>query len=85
MSDGAGTPLDRLLAWSAGQDAVRAVVLMGSQARTEMPADEWSDTDVLVVTEDPGLLLGTQRWAGEAFGALVLSFTEPTPLAGLRE
>lgn len=77
--------LGRLLAWLSGREDMRAAVLMGSRARADVPADAWSDTDVLVVTTDPAALLDNGDWVTDAFGAAVLSYTEPTPLAGLRE
>ncbi len=32
--------------WARSRDDVRAVVVVGSQARTDAPADRWSDLDV---------------------------------------
>lgn len=77
--------LDRMIAWLSVREDVRAAVLMGSRARTDVPADEWSDTDVLVMITDPAALLDGDEWVTEAFGEAVLSYTEPTPMAGLRE
>lgn len=77
--------LRRLTAWASAEDSVRALLLLGSRARLDVPADEWSDADVLLVSADVAGLLGSDGWAKAAFGPLVLSYTEPTPLAGLTE
>lgn len=77
--------LDRLVQWLSAREDVRAAVLVGSQARSEVPADEWSDTDVLVLTTDPAALLDGDEWVTDAFGEAVLSYTEPTAVADLRE
>ncbi len=79
------TALDRLVHWLSAREDMRGAVLVGSRARTEVPADEWSDTDVLVLTIDPAALLDGDEWVTDAFGGAVLSYTEPTPVADLRE
>jgi len=49
----------RFVAWAQEQDDVRAAVVIGSRARTDHPADEWADLDVLIATTDPQRLLAT--------------------------
>jgi len=51
--------------------------VLGSRARTERPADEWSDLDVLVVAREPALLLQDADWIGE-LGPARITFVEPT-------
>jgi aminoglycoside 6-adenylyltransferase len=69
----------RIAEWAIGEDAIRAVAIVGSRARSEVPADEWSDLDVVVISEDPGALLDRDDWA-RALGPLKLTFLEPTAL-----
>jgi len=63
--------------WAREREDVRAAVVLGSQARTDTPADRWSDLDVLLVLDDPERLAADARWV-EAFGTPVLTFLEPT-------
>lgn len=42
----------RLQQWAQETDAVRGMVLVGSRARSDRPADRWSDLDLLVATDD---------------------------------
>lgn len=38
----------RFVAWAESCDDIRAAVVMGSRARVEHPADEWSDLDIII-------------------------------------
>ena len=49
--------LDRVVEWAQTDAGVRALLLLGSRARNEEPADEWSDTDLIVVVADPAAFL----------------------------
>src|SRR5688500_14884664 len=69
--------LEAFVHWAEARDDVRAVVLVGSRARTDPPADEWSDVDLALVVDEPDRYLGDQRWV-EAFGRPLLTFLEPT-------
>ena len=42
----------RTVAWAHTQPDIRAVLLIGSLARVEHPADQWSDLDLLLLTSD---------------------------------
>jgi aminoglycoside 6-adenylyltransferase len=63
--------------WAREREDVRAAVVVGSQARIDVPADRWSDLDVLLFVDDPERLAEDAAWV-EAFGAPVLTFLEPT-------
>lgn len=65
----------RLSDWVAGREGVRAAFLVGSQARAETPADEWSDVDLVLVVDDPRPYLAEAAWV-RAFGEPVLTFVE---------
>jgi aminoglycoside 6-adenylyltransferase len=53
------------------------VLVVGSQARTEAPADRWSDLDVVLFVDDPKRLADDESWVA-SFGIPVLTFVEPT-------
>jgi aminoglycoside 6-adenylyltransferase len=84
--DGKGIPalLAEIERWASSRDDVRAALLVGSQARTETPADRWSDVDVVLFADDPGRYLDDAAWV-TAFGTVLLTYTEPTPVGGVWE
>jgi aminoglycoside 6-adenylyltransferase len=49
--------ITRFLAWIQTRDDLRAALMLGSRARADRPADEWSDLDLVLVTTDPQLYL----------------------------
>ena len=65
--------------WAREREDVRAVVVVGSQARTDTPADRWSDLDAVLFVDDPARLVDDEHWVGE-FGTPVLTFLEPTAI-----
>jgi aminoglycoside 6-adenylyltransferase len=77
----ANTPAELLAAavadWALERDDVRAVVLVGSQARATLPADRWSDLDLVVFADDPVALGADASWVA-SFGDPVLTFVERT-------
>lgn len=80
MPDLAGALLDRFTVWATGNDAIRAAILIGSRARSDRPADAWSDVDLLVFTSDVAGLRDDGAWV-EAMGPVVLTYLEPTEVA----
>ena len=76
--------LDEVAAWARDEDDIRAVVLLGSQARTDVPADEMSDVDVVLFADEPGRYLHDDAWLAR-FGEALLSFVEPTAVGGFDE
>ena len=67
--------LDRLLAWARPRPDVRAVMVVGSRARTDHPADAFSDLDLIVVTTNPDRYLSETDWL-EPLGTPWLTFLE---------
>ena len=63
--------------WAAERDDVAAVVLVGSRARGDVPADRWSDLDLILLVDDPAEYTGDSGWI-EEFGEPVLTFMEAT-------
>lgn len=70
--------ITRIAAWVENTPDVRAAVILGSRARSDHPADEWSDLDVLVFSHDPEQFIRSAGWVAE-FGPVWLSFTERAP------
>lgn len=61
---------------------MKAVIAIGSSTRSEVPSDDFSDLDLIIVTSSP------DRWYSgeypEKFGNVSISFIEPT-LGGGKE
>lgn len=67
--------LQHFLEWAKLQTDIRAVALIGSAARLDHPADEWSDYDLLVVASDPQTYLASTEWLTQ-FGCVWCTFLE---------
>jgi aminoglycoside 6-adenylyltransferase len=52
----------RLQRWAEGEPNVRIALLVGSQARTERPADPLSDIDLALFARDPDRILRDEAW-----------------------
>ncbi len=72
--------LDRLAALE-GQESIRAGVLIGSRARAERPADEYSDLDVILLVDEIEPFLRSDGWLA-VLGEVGLSFVEDTVAGG---
>jgi aminoglycoside 6-adenylyltransferase len=73
-----------VMAWGRERSDVRAVLVVGSRARADTPADQWSDTDLVLMVDDPAPYLASFEWLG-AFGRPLLSFVEPTAIGPFAE
>jgi aminoglycoside 6-adenylyltransferase len=63
--------------WAGEREDVQALVLVGSQARADVPADRWSDLDLILLLDDPVPYSEDGTWIDE-FGRPVLTFLETT-------
>ena len=63
--------------WAREREDVRAAIVVGSQARADLPADRWSDLDVGLFVDDPSVLADDETWITN-FGRPLLTFLEPT-------
>jgi molybdopterin-guanine dinucleotide biosynthesis protein A len=72
------------VAWAHAHQDVRALVLVGSLARTDTPADEWSDVDLVALVDDPAQYLDEASWVSE-LGRPVLTFLEDAAVGGILE
>ncbi len=76
--------LEDVVSWAGGRADVRAVVLVGSQARADLPADELSDVDLVLVVEEPAQFLESDEWLAP-LGEALLTFVEETAVGGEQE
>jgi aminoglycoside 6-adenylyltransferase len=68
---------ERIVAWAEAASDVRGVLMVGSQARIDRPADEWSDLDLVLIATDPDRYLDSTEWLA-AIGPAWVSFVEGT-------
>jgi aminoglycoside 6-adenylyltransferase len=76
--------LERFLEISRLREDIRLVMVIGSRAREDHPADEWSDLDLVFVTSQPSEYISSQDWLTD-LGEYILTFLEPTPIGTLVE
>jgi aminoglycoside 6-adenylyltransferase len=69
--------IERITSWAEANSDVRAALILGSRARTDHPADEWSDLDVLVFSHRTDQFIQSDEWA-KAIAPAWLSFSERT-------
>ncbi len=65
-------------------EKIRAALIVGSRARTEVPADEYSDLDLVAIVENPSAFLDDTDWLGK-IGKHYLTFLENTAVGGGKE
>ena len=73
------TWLARLQRWAESEPNIRLALLVGSQARTERPADPLSDIDLALFAREPDPLLEDEGWIGR-LGPYWTSHLEPNGL-----
>ena len=69
--------IERFANWAQTQRDIRAAIVVGSRARVDHPADEWSDLDLFVIATDPERYLLRTDWL-ENVGNPWLTFLERT-------
>ena len=57
--------LERIGAWARVTPGVHAALVVGSRARTDVPADVHSDSDVVLICDDPQQWLRSTDWLAE--------------------
>lgn len=65
----------RLTAWAESNPDVRAAFILGSRARSDHPADAWSDLDVMVFARRQAQFIESAEWAA-ALAPHWLTFVE---------
>ena len=68
----------RFTRWAQDQPDIRAALMIGSRARREHPADEWSDLDIVVFAANPQAYVVSADWI-QHVGEPCLTFVERTP------
>ena len=63
--------------WAEADDAIRVVLVIGSHARRDHPADDLSDLDLIVFSSEPQQYLEDDRWL-HTFGNLWVAILEQT-------
>jgi aminoglycoside 6-adenylyltransferase len=63
--------------WAEATPDVRGMLILGSRARTDHPADEWSDLDLLVFAHNPEQFIHSSEWA-VSLAPVWLTFVERT-------
>jgi aminoglycoside 6-adenylyltransferase len=53
---------NRIGEWAESQSNIRAILVIGSRARRDFPADEWSDLDLAIFATDYGGYLSDGGW-----------------------
>lgn len=81
QTEGAERILSKMVAWGAARDDLRAIAVVGSHARSDHPADPWSDLDVIVMARRPKRYLSGSQWVSEVEPPW-LAILEPTVVGG---
>ncbi len=63
---------ERFVAWAHGQPEIRAAIVVGSRARHDHPADEWSDLDLMIWASEPEPFLANTDWVAQIGPACLL-------------
>ena len=75
--------VDQFTRWGEACDSLYCAVIVGSQARSDHKADEFSDLDLILIVEDPGVYISTSQWLGD-IGSYHISFTEKSIGEGMQ-
>ena len=65
--------LKKAVKWASGEEAIRAVVITGSQARADDSIDEYSDLDIQIITLDIEAYIADDSWL-DALGEVWIRF-----------
>lgn len=68
-----------ICAWAQKQDDVLALVVIGSRARQDHPADEWSDLDLILFVTNPRVYAAAPTWLSQ-FGEIWLTVLKITDI-----
>lgn len=63
--------------WAQTVEDIRAAFIVGSRARKDHPADEWSDMDIVLYTSEQNYYLSNQEWLNN-FGDICTAFVSET-------
>ncbi|MEJ2239651.1 MAG: aminoglycoside 6-adenylyltransferase [Gemmatimonadales bacterium] len=83
QTEGTERILSKTVSWGAGRDDLRAIAVVGSHARSDHPADPWSDLDLIFMARQPKRYLDQADWVAE-IETPWLAVLEPTVVGGER-
>ena len=69
--------LGKIIGFVKSREDIRLAVMLGSQARIDQPADDYSDIDISIVSTQPETLLRSVDWIDQ-IGAYSITFVERT-------
>ncbi len=69
--------LTRLIELGKSTDQIKAGIIIGSRARTDHPADEYSDMDIILLVDDIEFFIQSDEWLNR-LGKFHISFSENT-------
>lgn len=69
--------IEKFTTWACAEEGIRAAFVIGSRARVDHPADEWSDLDVAIIARNPATYLESTDWVAH-ISPPWLTFIEPT-------
>jgi aminoglycoside 6-adenylyltransferase len=69
--------IERFVKWAEAQPDIGTAFVIGSQARTTRPADQWSDLDMVVTVNKPERYLSETNWL-KTIGNPWITFIEKT-------
>lgn len=69
--------ISNFVAWAEQEQDIRAALVIGSRARQDHPADEWSDLDILIIAHHPQRYWQESEWI-QQIGVPWLTFVEQT-------
>ena len=78
------TILERLTAWGSQEEHLLAAFVVGSQARSDHPADHFSDLDLVFIADHPEHYLQDNKWLKQ-LGTFHIAFTENTISGGMEK
>jgi len=65
------------VSWAQSREDIRAAFIVGSRARKDHPADEWSNMDIIFYTSEQEYYLSNHEWINN-FGDVCTSFSAET-------
>jgi len=77
MTDKYKNVVNNFVRWGTASDKLYAALVLGSQARKNHAADEYSDLDIVMIVDEPDYFISTDQWLHE-IGLFHVSFIEDT-------
>jgi aminoglycoside 6-adenylyltransferase len=77
MTDNQKRLFDKFIRWGNSSSKLKAAILLGSQARNDKKADDYSDIDIVMIVDEPDYFIKTDEWLYD-IGIFYVSFIEET-------